>query len=42
MGKHVSEVQKAVFLTYLNYVNIGKAAKLTGLEYKEYTHKELH
>jgi hypothetical protein len=34
MGKHVSEVQKAVFLTHLNYVNISKAAKLAGLEYK--------
>ena len=34
MGKHVSEVQKAVFLTHLNYVNISKTAKLAGLEYE--------
>jgi hypothetical protein len=34
MGKHVSEVQKIVFLTHLNYLNISKAAKLVGLEYE--------
>ena len=34
MGKQASEVQKAVFLTHLNYFNISKAAKLAGLEYE--------
>ena len=34
MGKHVSEVQKTVFLTHLNYINISKAVKLVGLEYE--------
>ena len=33
MGKYPSEYQKVEFLTYLNYMTIGKAAKLAGLKY---------